>query len=254
MNKKHFTLVEVLVVVGIIGILAGLIFPAVGMARQAAMRTECVSNQGQLAKLLTITMNANDNYLVSGNSYEEDSSAPAWTRYLYNKGKLQDLKGFRCPALLTKQPSSLQNLGNDLPSALEAALGVIESTSKPTNQKFNGFDFRGTKLLNNGAETISANQLVLGGCSGEPQEEDSLEAYITSKASIGTSSGKFLLIHSNDFNMFFLDGHVESANATIKDKDVTVSSNKYIPKADGTQATLIPSDLMSLPEKIKKNK
>ena len=66
MNKKQFTLVEVLVVVGIIGILAGLVIPAVGLARQAGRRTECVSNQGQLMKLLTTTMQANDSYLVSG--------------------------------------------------------------------------------------------------------------------------------------------------------------------------------------------
>ena len=87
MNKKHFTLVEVLVVVGIIGILAGLIFPAVGMARQAGRRTECVSNQGQLMKLLTVTMNANDNYLVSGEGFGTANAAKSsWSRYLYDKG------------------------------------------------------------------------------------------------------------------------------------------------------------------------
>ena len=48
MSRRGYTLVEILVVVGVVGILVGLALPAVQAAREASRRALCVNNLRQI--------------------------------------------------------------------------------------------------------------------------------------------------------------------------------------------------------------
>jgi prepilin-type N-terminal cleavage/methylation domain-containing protein/prepilin-type processing-associated H-X9-DG protein len=102
-RKKAFTLVELLVVISIIGVLAGLMLPALGKAKEAGRATACLGNLRQIGVALQLYVQDNGNRMpemrdvVPGtNGFTNVSPLPGMHLALSNYlGSVQVLK---CPS------------------------------------------------------------------------------------------------------------------------------------------------------------
>ena len=75
-RRRGFTLIELLVVISIIGVLVGLLLPAINSAREAGRRTQCLNNMRQLALALNAFADRKNVFPAAG-TFFEDNTTPA---------------------------------------------------------------------------------------------------------------------------------------------------------------------------------
>ncbi len=90
-RAPHFTLLELLVVMGIIAILVSLLVPAISLGREKARRIKCVGNLRQIGMALRIYGNDNEERFPDGNN-------AAGLGKLVRDGHLKSVRVFRCPS------------------------------------------------------------------------------------------------------------------------------------------------------------
>lgn len=115
-TKKYFTLIELLIVIGIIAILAALLLPALGKAREKAKSINCVSNLKQFG--LCFTMYMDENRTMPPTLANYSGQYYYWTCFIANKINsrlnidandrlaFQNMKVFQCSSYQGSSPSS----------------------------------------------------------------------------------------------------------------------------------------------------
>jgi prepilin-type N-terminal cleavage/methylation domain-containing protein len=113
-GRGGFTLVEVLVVMGIIAVLMGILMPALRAAREQAQQVKCAAQLRQLGFGLMLYANANKGWLPSWSGWHAypDGSSPAdepglaWTEMLEPYFVKPDSPLYSCPSFAADPPLS----------------------------------------------------------------------------------------------------------------------------------------------------
>jgi prepilin-type N-terminal cleavage/methylation domain-containing protein len=145
-KHRAFTLVELLIVIAIIGILAGLILTAAARARAGAARARCAAQLHGVGQMLQMYFGENRNTLPKVNMMPSLqpplNSYPSLVQLLapYHRG---DTRGFRCPADRITHPAA------DAPPGFETYF-AREQSSYYWNEEVSIYASRITELKNGG--------------------------------------------------------------------------------------------------------
>src|SRR5437763_1110523 len=74
-QRRGFTLIELLVVIGIVVILAAILFPVFAQARDTARQSSCLSNMRQIAMAAWLYFQDYDGYCFLHHTYDADVAA-----------------------------------------------------------------------------------------------------------------------------------------------------------------------------------
>jgi len=209
-HKNAFTLIELLVVIAIIAILAAILFPVFGRARENARRTACQSNMKQIGLgILQYAQDYDEQFPLIGNVTSNPCSSP-WQERIqpYMKSKqvfLDPSADTDVPVSCSAQTARVFNSYMANGAAYAVGNGTSFSYPRPMDQS----DWNTSNLRSTGLVKVTEPSRVI-----QVAEYDGPSTTANIQTISLSPGGWFLRSHLGTTNFLFVDGHVKAMKPT----------------------------------------
>ncbi len=221
-----FTLIELLVVIAIIAILAGMLLPALGKAKQRAVRIKCLNSMRQVGIALMMYEDDQRRLPVTESQvadFAATSAPPSYLKLL--RPLLQTDKVFACPAAKPSKNAGETPTTNSITSYMGNAVVMGRKVSDAPNPSDIVF-------IQETLWTINVCALRPWKVSA-PQVDNRSSDYTYWHDNLTYGFELYSVIHSAGGNFLFTDGHAEYRRSTLlRSRDFGLTP------ADDTQKTV----------------
>jgi prepilin-type N-terminal cleavage/methylation domain-containing protein len=216
-SKQGFTLVELLVVVGIISILISILMPALSRAREQANRAACLSNLHQLAALTVVY--ATDNKGLVPGEYRTNGGLISPHNVVWQTGLALGLGDGTLPPArpiaITQCPSNpywLSNFGGSYTSCFRSSYCYFGNYSGTPAASYEKDWRRRPQRMGRTAQGVDPVRMAIWGDRIEyhdPTKPTGIGWYVNHGRRNGPVIGGTATLTIEGANEAFLDGHAE---------------------------------------------
>lgn len=226
LGKRAFSLVELLVVIGVIAVLAALMLPALNRAKQRAYQTDCTSNLKEIELAFALYLDANNSSFpdrrdlkssLPGGFHPWSDWPPSDPRGGWAAIVLQEeapsAKIYSCPAAVTAVAGNAVESCQPISRAANAPacrywLWRFDRTNALTDPTMR-LNFWGKSESQAVMNLQAANSPQVGPVHGPTDVEMVVDSYFPKTTNTVAASLKGRTVHSGGRNHVFLDGHAQ---------------------------------------------